>query len=391
MTEIMTEIITDRAEDEKVRRAAYHQRLRSLELREGYSYDDAGNFVSRPYWPLQPRNRVRPHLWRWRELREVVQAAGDMVGLGRGLSQYDRRVLALCNPGLAGEFALSGTLFGDIQLIRPGEAAPCHRHTPSAVRFILEGSGGFTTVARDRVHVKPRDIVFTGQFPWHDHGNEGTDDFIFLDVLDIPLLYFTGTSQWEFDHERATGDPRVVNQPAAVRDFANGHYAGGRLAPRFAPSWTRNPKDFAHLPWSEASAGLGALQHEAGSAYDGVLLELMSTAGGPIGATMSVFVQLLRGGQQTLAHRHTTSTIYVVVAGRGTTIIEEQRLDWEPGDIFVVPSWYWHSFVIAPGEDAVLQSVSDAALITKLNLFREQRRDPDGNLFDSGWGSELYP
>jgi gentisate 1,2-dioxygenase len=372
------------------RRDAFHQRLRSLHLREGYSYDDDGNFVSRPYWPQEPKNRVRPHLWRWREVRELALAAGDMVGLGKGLSQYDRRVLALTNPGLDGEYSLSGTLFGDIQLIRPGEAAPCHRHTPCAARFILEGTGGWTTVAGDRVHVQPKDIVFTGQFPWHDHGNDGPGDFIFLDVLDIPLMYFMGTSHWEFDHERATGSVDVVNQPAQVTDFPNAAYAGGRLAPRFRPSWTRDPRDFAHLSWADAREGLERLRHERGSAHDGIILELESTAGGPIGPTMSLFVQLLRDGEKTAAHRHTTSTIYVAAEGKGSVLIEDQRFAFEPGDIFVVPSWYWHSFEALPGSDVVLQSVSDASLVTKLNLWREQKKDAEGRVVDTGWGSEIY-
>ncbi|MBM3465983.1 MAG: cupin domain-containing protein, partial [Armatimonadetes bacterium] len=193
-------------------RAAYSARLRAAHLKEGYSYDDDGKFQTRPYWPLEPVNRVKPHLWKWSEVRALVQGAGELVGLGRGSVSYDRRVLALTNPGLDGEYSLSGTLFGDIQLIQPGEGAPCHRHTPCAARFIFEGQG-WTTVEGERTSLAPGDVVFTGQFTWHDHGNAGDTDLMFLDVLDIPLLQYLAASVWEFDYERVTGSAENRHHP----------------------------------------------------------------------------------------------------------------------------------------------------------------------------------
>jgi gentisate 1,2-dioxygenase len=305
-----------------------------------------------------------------------------MIGLGRGEKNYDRRVLALSNPGSGGDFTLSGTLFGDIQLIRPGESAPCHRHTPCATRFILEGSGGWTTVAGERVHVGPGDIVHTGQFPWHDHGNGGDDDFIFLDVLDIPLLFFTGTSSWEFDYGS-------VHQEAAVTDFPNGQYTRPDLRPAFKTSWKRNPADFAHLSWKDARSSLAALEHEQGSLYDGIRLEFLNTEGGPVGATVSVHTQRIRPGERTLSHRHTGAAVYVCAEGGGSVTVDERKFDFEPKDIFVIPSWHWHAFDSAAG--AVLHSVSDLALIRKIGLYREQRKTADGRILDSGWTENAEP
>jgi gentisate 1,2-dioxygenase len=374
----------------KDQRLDYHRRLRESQMREGFSYDDDAKFVTRPYWPLEPKNRMQPHLWPWEEVKKLVKEAGVMVGLGRGSRKYDRRVLALTNPGAGDEFTLSGPLFGDIQLIQPGESAPCHRHTPSAARFILEGQGGWTTVAGERVSVKPGDVIFTGQFPWHDHGNEGPDDFIFLDILDIPLLLFTATSAWEFNCETVTGSRDVLNQPAEVTNFPNAHYLQRELEPRFEASWQRQPKDFAHLKWSEAKKSLDRLRHEKGSYYDGILLEFTSTAGGPIGPTMSIFTQLLRKNEKTLQHRHTSSTIYVVTEGTGRVNVEDHSWVFKKGDIFVIPSWHWHSFEASNEGDAYLHSISEASLIAKMNLWREQQKRHDGRIIDSGWGSKPY-
>jgi gentisate 1,2-dioxygenase len=363
------------------KREEFHRRLREKQLLEGYSYDDGTEFVSRPYWPLEPKNRMKPHRWKWTDVKPLVQECGEMIGLGHGGSKYDRRVLALSNPGAPGEFTLSGTLFGDIQLIRPGESAPCHRHTPCATRFILEGNGGWTNVAGERVHLAPGDVVYTGQFPWHDHHNGGADDFIFLDVLDIPLLQFTGTSAWEFDFESVTGSKENVNQPATVTNFAAASAPG--LRPAFKPAFQRNPADFAHLPWAQSRPALLARASEAGSATDGIRFELASTQGGPVGRTVSIHTQWIRPGEKTLQHRHTGSVIYVCAEGRGRVHVENETFEIGPRDIFVIPSWHWHGFESVEG--FVAHSVSDLSLVSKMHLYREQRRLPGGKILDSGW------
>ena len=46
---------------------------------------------------------------------------------------------------------------------------------------------------------------------------------------------------------------------------------------------------------------------------------------------------MLRGGEQTKSHRHTSSTIYHVFKGNGFTVVGAERYDWEEGDTFTVP------------------------------------------------------
>lgn len=372
-------------EERRLRRAQFHEKLRRAELREGFSYLDDEQFVTRPYWPHEPKNRIQPHIWKWPEVRRLTEESGEMIGLGRGAEKYDRRVLALTNPGVGDEFTLSGPLFGDIQLIRPGESAPCHRHTPSATRFILNGMGGWTTVAGEKINVRPGDVVYTGQFPWHDHGNAGADDFIFLDVLDIPLQYFMATSAWEFDYETVSGSRDNVHQPVKVTDFQTDIFGQADLRPCFKTSWSRNPEDMAHLRWSRTRALLLEMSSERGCPYDGIRLELTDSRGNSVGRAVAIYTQMLRSREVTLAHRHTTSTVYVAVEGGGEVVIEDRRFAFEPNDIFVIPSWHWHHFENCSGSPAFLHSINEAALIGKLGLYREQRRTPSGEVIDSGW------
>ena len=114
---------------------------------DGYSYDE-NKLRPRPYWPTKPINNVLPCLWQWNELKSVIQESGELIGLGHGKLGYDRRVIALTNPGLDNQYALTSTFFADFQLIRANESTPSHRHTPCAARFIFEGEG-WTTVGNE--------------------------------------------------------------------------------------------------------------------------------------------------------------------------------------------------------------------------------------------------
>jgi gentisate 1,2-dioxygenase len=117
---------------------------------------------------------------------------------------------------------------------------------------------------------------------------------------------------------------------------------------------------------------LHALRGDAGSPFDGVSLEYINPcSGGPALASMSAYLQLLRRGEHTRAHRHVPSTVYHVAEGGGYSVVAGQRFDWEEGDTFVVPAWTWHEHASSDGE-AVLFSFSDRPVLRALGLDREQ-------------------
>lgn len=74
-----------------------------------------------------------------------------------------------------------------MQLILPGETAPAHRHRAFALRFIIEGSNGFTAVEGQKIYMEEGDVILTPSWHWHDHGHEGDGPMIWMDGLDIPL------------------------------------------------------------------------------------------------------------------------------------------------------------------------------------------------------------
>jgi gentisate 1,2-dioxygenase len=78
------------------------------------------------------------------------------------------------------------TLYAGLQLVMPNEVAPAHRHTAFAMRFIIEGNGGFTAVHGRRIKMQRGDVILTPTWNWHDHGKDGSGPMIWLDGLDLP-------------------------------------------------------------------------------------------------------------------------------------------------------------------------------------------------------------
>src|SRR6478736_7813157 len=136
--------------------------------------------------PNEPATPAKPALWRYRDARPYLMEAGKLITAKEAV----RRVLILENPGMRGESCATQSLYAGLQLILPGEIAPSHRHSQSALRFIVEGSGAYTAVDGERTIMKPGDFIITPSWTWHDHGNPGDTPVVWLDGLDIPMIRF---------------------------------------------------------------------------------------------------------------------------------------------------------------------------------------------------------
>ena len=104
-----------------------------------------------------PQGKARPYLWRYARLRPHLLRTGELIST----REAERRVLMLMNPGLEGQAAATSTLFAGMQLILPGEIARAHRHSPSALRVVVEGSGAYTAVDGERCLMEPGDLILT--------------------------------------------------------------------------------------------------------------------------------------------------------------------------------------------------------------------------------------
>ncbi|MDP3768847.1 MAG: cupin domain-containing protein [Dehalococcoidia bacterium] len=317
--------------------------------------------VSHSLLPKEPQARAIPHLWRWDTLLPLVKRSGDIATPSRGA---ERRVLGFINPGLPTRFGATHTLWAGFQYLLPGEVAPAHRHSPAAIRYVIQGEGAFTTVDGDKCVMGRGDLVLTPPWTWHDHGNESDEPMIWLDGLDVPMVM---EMEGGF-YEPFPKDSQPVERPVGDSER---RYSVGQLR----PTWERWVGPFSPLmnyKWARTEEALRRLATVGASAYDDVAMEYINPhTGGPIMPTLSCWIQLIRPGVRTKAHRHTGSAIYLVFEGQGMSVIDGQRFDWKKGDLFVVPTWACHEHASADGE-AILFSVQDTPIMQALGLYREQ-------------------
>src|SRR5262249_22645367 len=273
-----------------------------------------------------PEPSAIPYMWKASLIEAMVRESGEVVPVGE-----ERRALQLFNPGLGGRWATTNTMIGAVQLLLPGEVARAHRHTPTAIRFIMEGDGAYTAVDGERVYMAPGDLILTPSWSWHDHGNETDRPVVWLDGLDVPFVQALNAMFFQFYAERQV----PVSKPRNASVELHGH-------PNLQPTWVKERPMSSPLllySWEAASASLASLRGATGDPHDGIALEYTHPqTGRSVLPTMACWIQMLRPRERTRAHRHTGSAVYYVVQGAGETIIDGRRFEWGAGDIFVLPS-----------------------------------------------------
>jgi gentisate 1,2-dioxygenase len=308
----------------------------------------------------EPGSPAQAYLWAYAEARSYLMRAGDLINA----EQAERRVLVLENPGLTGQSAIVPSLYAGLQLILPGEIAPSHRHTQCALRFVMEGSGAFTSVDGEKAVMQPFDLVLTPGWQWHDHGNQTAVPMIWLDGLDIPTVQHFSASFAERLH--AVHEETVPPGDTLARYGHNMRPVRGSMADR-RPSH----QPLFHYPFATWRAALGAMARSAEiDPHLGHALEFLNPAhGGPVMPTIAAHVRLLPAGFSTKARQSTDGTVFVVVEGNGHATIQGRQIALGPRDIFVVPSW--HEVQLHADDELVLFGYSDRAAQDKLDLYRE--------------------
>ena len=126
---------------------------------------------------------------------------------------------------------------------------------------------------------------------------------------------------------------------------------------------------------------LHGLRHEEGDRYEGIKVDFVNpVTGEPVFKTLSYSAQLLRPGEATEEKRETAGTFYVVIEGSGLTEVGGKRFEWGRNDIFVVPNFLWRRHINTGKGDAVIYSVSDAALMRNIGQYYAQGRSRNGRV-----------
>ncbi len=321
----------------------------------------------RPLWDImrrlaarQPSKGGAPIRWSWEDLRAQALRAGELVTA----EEAERRVLVLENPAFPGEGRITSSLYGGIQLLMPGETAPSHRHTASALRLIMEGEGGYTAVDGERVAMAPGDFIVTPSGTFHDHGNDTDHPLIWLDGLDVFVVNLLNAPFGE-DHPL---DRQPITKAAgeSAASFASGLLPHGyERAPGGSPIFT--------WPYARTRAALDMLR-AAGRVDPALGLKMdfvdPTTSASPI-KTMTASMTLFPAGFRGRSYRCVSGAVMSVVEGRGRVRVGDESWEVGPRDVFVVPGWTWARF--EADADLFAFSFSDEVLQRHLGFWREER------------------
>jgi len=300
-------------------------------------YSDASELNLTPSWvprnkPIlwpQPKSEFAPAHWSYEAAKVVLDAAGPLIDL----SLAERRTLILRNPTQGTSFETTRTLVCAYQMILPGEIAPSHRHSSHALRVIIDGRGSYSIVNGQKMPMETGDVVLTPGRCWHGHGHEGDQPAYWFDGLDVPLTQLLEPMFYEEHPEKYEPVERVV---------------------------TSSPFRFTRdsITW-----GLDDAKPDP-EGFHGRRVALATPDMPPMG----LHVERLEGGTKTRRHRSTANTIFLVLAGGGTTTIGGRDFCWRKGDVLVAPTWTTVEHSI--DSDALLFTLSDEPLMRFSRYYR---------------------
>ena len=328
-------------------------------------YQRVAELSTVPFWHLgefdEPVVPERSHVWHWQEVVSQLLASRDLVDDDAAALQ--RRALLLRNPGLVGPgFGATNTLVAAYQMLLPGESAPVHSHSFSALRFGAEGSDARMVVDGESLPLCPGDLLLTPGWRWHGHLHPAGDEpAVWFDGLDVPFVMALRAGF----HRSAP--PDLARSGPREATGASPTLCG--LGPAGERSDGHSP--VRRYPWDEAYPALRRLMARADDGHGATLEYRNPLTGGPALATIACALQGLAGGARTRPTRETASSVYFVARGRGTMTCGGQRHDFGANDVIAVPAWTWTQLE-AGDDELVVFRMSDRPLHDAFGLYRAE-------------------
>lgn len=286
-----------------------------------------------PLWPSL-RGVLPPHIptrktqvthWPYAGLRPLLLQAGELTPIEKA----ERRVLVLANPGHGLEkMQASAAMYLGMQLLLPGELAPAHRHTPNAVRMVVEGEGAWTLVGGQKCPMARGDLILTPTGLWHEHGHDGSGPVIWLDVLDLPLVYYTETSY----HVNGPSQPEQPGNAAQA-------YARGGVVPTTVYQRSGQRYPMLRYPWADARAALLSLAHSEPGRDCVQVTYINPETGEDAENILGFYALMLRPGQTLALPARSPAQVFHAIEGGADVEADGHTLTLAEADTCAVPGY----------------------------------------------------
>jgi gentisate 1,2-dioxygenase len=286
-----------------------------------------------PLWPSlravlppgKPRPNTRPTFWNYQTLKPLLLQAGELTPIEKA----ERRVLVLANPGHGLEkMQASAAMYLGMQLLLPGEWAPSHRHTPNAVRMIVEGEGAYTTVDGEKCPMSRGDLILTPTGLWHEHGHDGDEPVIWLDVLDLPMVYYMEASY------HVDGDRQKVIPGSGERAYARGGVVPTKV-------FQRSDKAYPILryPWVDVRTTLLALAKDQPDLEQVQVTYINPETGGDAQNILGYYALMLKPGQTLQLPARSPAMVFHAIEGGAKVSVEGETFTLSEADTCCSPGY----------------------------------------------------
>ncbi|WP_418320745.1 cupin domain-containing protein [Piscinibacter sakaiensis] len=275
--------------------------------------------------PARPKVNTQATHWPYAAIRPLLMRAGELTPIEKA----ERRVLVLANPGHGlDKMQASAAMYLGMQLLLPGEWAPSHRHTPNAVRMVVEGEGAWSTVDGEKCVMKRGDLILTPTGLWHEHGHDGDEPVVWLDVLDLPLVYYMEASY------HVDGGRQQVRPAHGERA-----YARGGLVP--TPVFERSRKAYPMLryPWADARAALQSLADDQPELEAVQITYANPETGAPCENILGFYALMLRPGQSLQLPVRSPAMVFHLIEGAAELQNEGQTFTLAEADTCCAPGY----------------------------------------------------
>ena len=275
--------------------------------------------------PDKPKPLTRATHWPYASLRPLLMKAGELTPIEKA----ERRVLVLANPGHGlDKMQASAAIYLGMQLLLPGEWAPSHRHTPNAVRMVVEGTGAWSTVDGEKCEMQRGDLILTPTGLWHEHGHDGDAPVVWLDVLDLPLVHYLEASY------HLNGGRQQVKPQHGERSYARG---GLLPTPVFERSKTAYP--MLRYPWADTRAALESLNSDRPELEAVQLRYSNPETGEHCDNILGFYALMLRPGQMLKLPVRSPAMVFHLIEGAAQVHADEQRFTLAEADTCCTPGY----------------------------------------------------
>ena len=309
--------------------------------------------------PTQPQPRTRATHWPYAAIRPLLMQAGELTPIEKA----ERRVLVLANPGHGlDKMQASAAIYLGMQLLLPGEWAPSHRHTPNAVRMVVEGEGAWSTVDGEKCPMFRGDLILTPTGLWHEHGHDGTEPVVWLDVLDLPLVYYMEAS-YHVDGGRQSVKP------------GHGERAHARagLLPTTVFESSRRAYPLLRYPWAETRIALESLAADQPALEAVQLTYVNPQTGADAQNILGFYALMLRPGQTLRLPVRSPAMVFHVIEGGVQAVVEQQHFALAAADTCCAPGFCEVSLHNASaGAPAFVFIADESPLHRKLGVFEDR-------------------